>query len=79
MVPLNLEAVISKLNVRLRTPSPYTIINSTWQSQTPSNSLELGSQSTLVKRRIQSHIDSSLTLMVEAIKKLVKGAEMCQI
>jgi hypothetical protein len=76
LVPLDPEAVISKLDVRLRTPSPCTIVDSTWQSQTLKNSLELGSQSTLVKRRIQRYIDSSLTSIVEAVKKLAKGAEM---
>ncbi|KAH5796222.1 hypothetical protein HBI88_009460 [Parastagonospora nodorum] len=43
-------------------------------SQTPSNTLELGSQSTLMKARIQRHIDSSLTSIVEAFKKVLKGA-----
>jgi hypothetical protein len=74
--PLNLEAVISKLDVRICTPSPCTIVNSTWQSQTPKNTLELGSQSTLMKQKIQRHIDSSPTSMFEAIKKLTKGAKL---
>ena len=76
LVPLDPEAVISRLDVRLRTPSPCIIVDSTWQLQTPSNTLELGSQSTLVKRRIQRRINSSPTSMVEAVEKLAKGAEM---
>jgi hypothetical protein len=74
LVPLDPEAVISKLDVRLRTPPPTAADSSAWQSQTPSNTLELGSQSTLVKERIQRHIDSSLTSMVEAFEKMAKGA-----
>ena len=43
LVPLNLEAVISKLNIRLRTPTPPIVDSSTWQSKTLSNTLEFGS------------------------------------
>ena len=59
----------------MRTPSPQLPINNApWQSQTPSNTLELGSQSTLVKTRIQRHADSSPTSIVEAFEKVLKGA-----
>ena len=73
-VPHNLEVVISKLDIKLRTPTPPAIENLPWLSQTPSNTLELGSQSTLVKQRIQRHIDSSLLSIVVAFEKLAKGA-----
>ncbi|KAH5791053.1 hypothetical protein HBI89_212980 [Parastagonospora nodorum] len=43
-------------------------------SQTPSNTLKLGSQSTLMKARIQRHVDSSPTSIVEAFKKVSKRA-----
>jgi hypothetical protein len=68
--------VISKLDVRLRTPTPPTVDNALWQSQTPSNTLEFGSQSKLVLERIQRHVDSSPTPMVDVIKSLSKAAEM---
>jgi hypothetical protein len=74
LVPFDPERVITALDVRLRTPSPLLPSNEPWQSQTPSNTLELGSQSTLVKARIQRHIDSSPTSMVEAFEKVSKGA-----
>jgi hypothetical protein len=74
LVPLNPEAVISKLDVKLRTPTPPTAEDLPWLSQTPSNTLELGSQSTLVKQRIQRHINSSLSSIVVAFEKLAKGA-----
>jgi hypothetical protein len=74
LVPHDPEVVISKLDVKLRTPSPPAIEDLPWLSQTPSNTLELGSQSTLVKQRIQRHIDSSPSSMVVAFEKLAKGA-----
>jgi L-lactate utilization protein LutC len=61
--------------VKLRTPSPQLPTNNEpWQSQTPSNTLELRSQSTLVKTRIQRHVDSLPTSIVKAFKKVSKGA-----
>jgi hypothetical protein len=74
LVPFDPERVISTLDVKPRTPSPPLPNNQPWQSQTPSNALELGSQSTLVKTRIQRHLDSSPTSMVEAFEKVSKGA-----
>jgi hypothetical protein len=68
------ERVITALDVQLRTPLLPLPNNKPWQSQTPSNTLELGSQLTLVKARIQRHIDSLLTSMVEAFEKVLKGA-----
>jgi hypothetical protein len=74
LAPFDPERVISTLDVKLRTPSPPLPNNQPWQSQTPSNTYELGSQSTLVKARIQRHIDSSPTSMVVAFEKVSKGA-----
>jgi hypothetical protein len=73
--PFDPEPVISTLDVKLRTPSPQLPTNDApWQSQTPSNTLELGSQSTLVKTRIQRHVDNSPTSIVKAFEKVTKGA-----
>jgi hypothetical protein len=76
LVPLDPEAVISKLDVRLRTPPLPTIEDSPWQSQTPSNTVEFGSQSKLIREKIRIHIGNSPTSMVDALAKLSKGAEM---
>ena len=76
LVPFNPEAVISKLEVRLCTPPLPTVNESTWHSQTPSNTLEFGSQSKLIRERIQRHGDSSPTSMVDALDRLTKGAEI---
>jgi len=45
-------------------------------SKTPSNTLEFGSQSTLIQERIRRHVNSSPTYIVKAVKKLAKGAEI---
>ena len=66
--------MISKLDVRLRTPTPPRVETTSWESRTPSNTLEFGSQSTLVKKRIQAHVDSSPTSIVKAFEKVSKGA-----
>jgi hypothetical protein len=63
-----------KLDVRLRTPPLPTVKDSPWQSQTPSNTLEFGSQSKLIREKIHRHVDSSPTSMVEAFEKIAKGA-----
>ena len=52
LAPFDPERVISTLNVKLRTPSLPLPNNEPWQSQTLSNTLQLGSQTTLVKARI---------------------------
>ena len=75
LVPLDPEAVISKMDVRLRTPTPPAVDVAAWVSITPSNSLEIGSQSRLVRESIQRHIDSSPTSMVDVVEKLAKDAE----
>lgn len=76
LVPHDPEAVISKLDVRLCTPPLPTVEDRPWQSQTPKNTLEFGSQSTLLKERIRRRLDSSPTSMVDALEKFTKGAEM---
>ena len=76
LVPFDPERVITGLDVRLRTPSPLPVSNESWQSCTPRNTLEFGSQSKLVREKIQKHTDSSPSSIVNALEKLSKGAEM---
>jgi hypothetical protein len=75
LAPFNTEAVISKLNVRLRTPLLPPVSDAPWQSQTPNNTLEFRSQSKLIRERIQRYVDSSPTSIVDALGKLSKGAQ----
>ena len=68
--------MISKLDVRLRTPTPPPADGIPWESRTPSNTLELGSQSKLTRETIQNDLDSSPTSIVDSLDRLTKGAEM---
>ncbi len=58
LVPFDPERVLSKLDIKLRIPTPPTSQPSTvqpWVFQTPYNPREADSQSTLIKTRIASH------------------------
>ena len=62
LVPFDPQAVISKLDVKLRTPTPTGPPDANadpWTSQTPQNPAEAISQSMLVKDRINSYQGSS--------------------
>jgi hypothetical protein len=78
LVPFNPEAVLSKLDVKLRTPTPSrpsTANTHPWVSQTPSNPMEALLQTTLVRNRIARHQGSSLTPLFETVAALAKGTE----
>jgi hypothetical protein len=78
LVPFDPQAVISKLDVKLRTPSPSRLSTAnslSWVSQTPSNPTEALSQSTLVRNRIARHQGSSPTPLFETVAALAKGTE----
>ena len=70
--------MLSKLDVRLRTPSPPrspSLLAAPWVSQTPQNPTEALSQSTLVKGRIARHQGSSPTPIFKTVAALAKGTE----
>jgi len=76
LVPYDPERVISKLDVKLRTPTPLNSRAGTpqpWVFQTPHNPREATSQSTLIKTRIANHQNSSPTSMLAAVDQLTKG------
>jgi hypothetical protein len=78
LVPFDPQAVLSKLDVKLRTPTPSrpsTANSNFWVSQTPSNPTEALSQTTLVRNRISRHQGSSPTPLFETVKALAKGTE----
>jgi hypothetical protein len=78
LVPFDPQVVLSKLDVKLRTPTPSTpsTANSDpWVSQTPSNPTEALSQTTLVRNWISCHQGSSPTLLFETVRALAKGTE----
>jgi hypothetical protein len=74
LIPHNPDVVIPRLDVRLRTPDQPPEQPTAWESQTPSNAREFEAQSTLIRSRIRSHINSSPTSIIESLRKLEKGA-----
>jgi hypothetical protein len=79
LVPLQPDAVLSKLDVQLqlRTPTPpAALAEALWQACTPSNMRELEAQSTLIRDRVQRHKSSSPASIIAAIDQLKKGAEV---
>ena len=78
LVPLDPQSVISKLDVKLRTPSPSRSPvpeSLPWVSKTPQNPIEAYSQSDFIKSRIARHQNSSPTSIYNAIDQFAKGAQ----
>jgi hypothetical protein len=73
LVPHDESAVLSKLDIRLRTPTPSSPELPQWESQTPRTSAQVAAQSLHVKERIQRHQDSSPTSIFEGLDRLQKG------
>lgn len=74
LVPLNPEEVLQHIDIRIRTPSLPVEEPTTWESKTPSNLHEFEAQSTLVRKRIRDHFNSSPTSTMQVLEKLEKGA-----
>jgi hypothetical protein len=72
LVPVNAQVVLDRLKVRLRTPLAPLLLETPWQSKTPSNTHEFGSQSKLVRG---SFTRSPVTAQT-GFSQLVKGAEL---
>ena len=78
LVPYDPQAVISKLDIKLRTPTPTgppLPEADPWVSQTPQDANEAVLQSEYVRTRISNHQGSSPTTIFAAIKQLAKGTE----
>jgi hypothetical protein len=76
LVPVDPEVVISKLEVKPRTPTPPAPGPTPWQPKTPSNVAEIDSQSTLIIKRIRDHNSSSPDSIIEMMEQFKKGAQM---
>jgi hypothetical protein len=72
LVPLNSQVVLDRLEVRLRTPPEPLLPETPWQSKTPSNTHEFGSQSKLVR---DSFTRSPVTAQA-GFSQLIKGGEL---
>jgi hypothetical protein len=75
LVPFNPEAVLSKLNVRLRTPTPPQRDDAAWEAKTPRNAKELEAQTTLIRQRMQRRPGSPASSLDEQVRQLSKGAQ----
>ena len=78
LIPLDPQAVISKLDIKLRTPTPTgppAANTDSWVSQTPHNPTEAISQSELVQARISGHQGSSPSSIFSAVRQMAKGME----
>ena len=78
LIPYNPQVVLSKLDIRLQTPTQPVLISTnfnSWVSQTPQNPTEALSQTTLVKNHIANHQGSSPTSIFLTVKALAKGTE----
>jgi hypothetical protein len=75
LVLFNPDTVLSKLNVKLRTPTPPRLSPSTstpWVSKTPQTAYEATSQSDFIKSKVARHQDSSPTAIYDAMDQMVK-------
>jgi hypothetical protein len=75
LIPYNPEAVLSKLDVRLRTPPLTTVEDGAWEAKTPRNAYEIEAQSTLIRNRMQNYRSSPASSLDEQVKQLSKGAQ----
>jgi hypothetical protein len=75
--PWDPESVITRLDVKLRTPTPEMGgpgATQPWVSKTPNNLVEASSQSEFIKNRVSGHQGSSPTPILVAIDQFAKGA-----
>jgi hypothetical protein len=78
LVPHDPDMVISKLDVKLRTPTPTgppPASADPWVSQTPRNPTDAVSQTDFIKGRITGHQGSSPTPILDAVDQFAKGAK----
>jgi hypothetical protein len=76
LVPSDPLMVLSKLDVKVRTPTPPLLGEPQWNPKTPTNADEIEAQSTLLRDRIRKHQGSSPTPMVEIVDQLQRGTAM---
>jgi hypothetical protein len=81
LVPLNVDYVISKLDVKIHTPTPpegSPELPDPWVSKTPQTVRETESQSAFLESRIRRHKSSSPASIIEAMKSMTKGLKATQ-
>jgi DDE superfamily endonuclease len=76
LYPLDPEHIISKMDVKLKTPTPpgsSSGLPEVWTSKTPTTTLEIDSQTKLIKDRISRHQNSSPTAIHQSVDQIKKG------
>ena len=76
LVPFEPNRVISKLNIRLRTPTPPPSRGSDWEPKTPSNYVQLQKQASSIKALLRTRSRSPPSPLNSAINQVLKA---CQI
>jgi hypothetical protein len=76
LVPFAPERVISKLDIRLRTPTPPSSRGSDWDPKTPSNYVQLQKQASSIKALLRTRSRSPPSPLNSAINQVLKA---CQI
>jgi hypothetical protein len=74
LVPLNPEVVLSRLEVKPRTPTPPLSRPTNWQPKTPTNAIEVDSQTTLIINRIREHKSSSPDSIIGMVLQVKRGS-----
>lgn len=74
LVPLNPEAVLLRLEVKPRTPTPPLPGPTNWQPKTPTNAIKIDSQTTLIVKRIREHKSSSPNSIIEMVLQVKRGS-----
>ncbi|EDN96514.1 hypothetical protein SS1G_01440 [Sclerotinia sclerotiorum 1980 UF-70] len=78
LILFNLDAVLSRMDIRICTPTPPSLPPShipDWVSQTPHNAIEALSQAFLVRSIIAQYHSSSFTPIFKATDPLIKDVE----
>ena len=70
------EAMLTKLEVKPRTPTPRLPGPTPWQPRTPSNAWEIEAQTTLILKRIRDHRSPSLDSITEMVLQVKKGSAL---
>ena len=76
LIPFAPDRVISKLNIRLRTPTPPPSRGSDWDPKTPSNYIQLQKQASSIKALLRTRSRSPPSPLNSAINQVLKA---CQI
>ena len=73
LVLLSLEVVLLRLEVKPCTPTPPLAGPTNWQPKTPTNAIEIDSQTMLIIKRIREHKSSSPNLIIKIVLQVKRG------